>query len=146
MIAVVAYISGYSSGRKHDDAAFSVYLRGLEDSHRNLITLKESTMNEAELHALHYALSAVSADRQNIKLSVMSASPYVYGMFQKAEDKWNNVPKKNSELIEEIRTMSDEFGDFQLKLDRKSSAIKKVVEESKAVHKKLKEVKANASV
>lgn len=143
---VVAYINGYSSGRSKGDAAFSVYLRGGSDTHKNLVPIKEATINEAELYALNYALSSVLVDKEEVEFVVHTSNPYVYGMFQKTEEKWNNTPRKNVELIESLRSLAESFSSFNLKLDRKSKTIKKAAESSRVVHNKLKELKANAPV
>lgn len=129
---ITAYISGFSSGREAEDAAFAVSLRCDKETHNNLIQIKGATLNEAELYALNYAIAAILPEHKDVSITIHTANPYVYGTLQKTNGKWNTTPKRNIKIIKRLREEVELFKDFQLKLDRKSNAIKKAIELSKS--------------
>lgn len=121
---VIAYVSGYTKG----NTTAGILLRHGGDYHLNILDLGNVTKNVAELIAIEYAILAVNRDIDQIIININTSNAYTYGMFQKNEDEWNNTPKKNTELIDNIRGLLNSCEDFTVKLCRSEKHISQLTE------------------
>jgi len=127
---ITAYISGYSAG-KEKEAAFAVKLECEEGQHKNAVPLGSVSKNEAEIQGFRYALSSITLEPNEVDIIIKTSNPYAYGMFQQTDGKWNNIPKKNAHLIEDVRNQLSKIREFKVTMVKKDKTISSLTKMAK---------------
>lgn len=100
---VVATIAAAGKGQK---AACAVKITAGGFTHTRVIPFKKATVNQAELFALGYVLTAIKSGIQDAVFEVTTFNSYVGRILERNGDAFVVTPEKNIELVKEIRDLA----------------------------------------
>tara|TARA_R100001244_G_scaffold25113_2_gene25427 strand:- start:85489 stop:85884 length:396 start_codon:yes stop_codon:yes gene_type:complete len=115
MIEIV--INGY--GKVSKKANFGVLLKDDRgQTHQRIVPLEVKSSYAAELLGIKYGLLTLHG--RDYDILVKTSSPHVSKSLTKKDGEWPKSRSKSMELLDEIRTLAEEFGTFECVFDKSS--------------------------
>ena len=103
-------VNGY--GKVAKPANFAVLLKDDEDNtHQRVVPLEAGSSYAAELLAVKYGLLTIEGRDHGV--SVKTSAPHIAKSLTKKDDEWPRSRSKNIDLLNEIRSLADEFEFFE---------------------------------
>lgn len=101
---VVATIAAVGKGLK---SACAVKITSDKFTHTRVLPFTKATVNQAELFALGYVLTAIKPELNNVDFEITTSNQYVGRILDRdAQGQYAVTPEKNIEQVKEIRDIA----------------------------------------
>jgi hypothetical protein len=109
---IEAWVVGRNYGSK--GACFSVWMSFRKHKWKRSVICGKLTSNQVEMKGVEFVIKSILPEFHNCEIRINVDGRYAPMMFEKEEGEWKRGSRKNAELVEEIRELTEGFKDISI--------------------------------